>query len=272
MSDVSLDTPELARFYDKISDAQFRSGLSLIERLGVKGGESVLDVGCGTGRLSMKASEKVGVAGSVTGLDPSPHRIEIAQGKLNLDPRGNVRFMIGEAEDLDRFPQASFDVVYYSSVFHWLSDRTKALEAAHRVLKPGGRVGITTPSPDGFTRELRAMIRKILAGPQYAARGRGVKAKGVLITAEELESLFENTRFTRLRLEVEERRSFHQSASEVMAFYEASSFGNLLSFLPEGMRDRMTRDLIDELEKKRTADGIEIISRTIFATAEKESS
>ena len=271
MSDVSLDTPELARFYDRISEAQFRSGLSLIDRLGVKGGESVLDVGCGTGRLALKVSEMVGAAGSVTGLDPSHHRIEIAQEKLSIT-RSNIRFMIGEAEDLDRFPQASFDVVYYSSVFHWLSDRTKALEAAHRVLKPGGRVGITTPSPDGFPRELRAMIRKILAGAQYAVRERSVKAKSVLITAEELESLFENTRFTRLRLEVEERRSFHQSAREVMAFYEASSVGNLLSFLPEGMRDRMTRDIIDELEKKRTADGIEIISRTIFATAEKESS
>jgi len=93
------------------------------------------------------------------------------------------------------------------------------------------------------------MVRKVLAGPQYASRERGVKAKSVLITAEELESLFENTRFTRLRLEVEERRSFHQSAREVMAFYEASSFGNPLSFLPEGMRYRMTRDIIDLVHK-----------------------
>lgn len=270
MSDVALDTPELARFYDRISDAQFQLGLSLIDRLGVKGGESVLDVGCGTGRLALKVSEIVGANGSVTGIDPSPHRIEIAREKLNFDPRSNVHFTIGEAEDLDLFPEASLDVVYYSSVFHWISGRAKALEEAYRVLKPGGRVGITTPSPDGFPRELRTMIRKIMAGTEYASRDRGIKSQSVLITADELEALFRSTRFANLRLEVGERRSFHQSAWEVIAFYEASSFGNLLSFLPAGMRDRMTGDIINELEKKRTADGIEIVSRTIFATAEKD--
>ncbi len=82
MNSVMRDGPELARLYDRISDLQFEGGKKLVAMMGVKKGDAVLDVGCGTGRLAVHLAGIVGPSGSVTGIDPSPHRISIAEEKL----------------------------------------------------------------------------------------------------------------------------------------------------------------------------------------------
>jgi ubiquinone/menaquinone biosynthesis C-methylase UbiE len=267
MSDVTLDTPELAHHYDFISDAQFISGLSLVGRMGVKEGDMVLDVGCGTGRLAIEVATMVGPSGFVTGIDPSPHRVKIAREKLSH--HSNIEFKVGKGEDLGAFSGDAFDNLYYSSVFHWIADKENALAEAYRVLKPGGRIGITMPSPDGISRLLRAIILRIIAGPPYADHVRDMKSKSVLITQEYLSALITRAGFTDLDVEVREKRFFQASAEGLIEFYSASSFGNFLNFIPENLRDDMKQEIVKELEKERTADGIELVSRTIFAMAKK---
>ncbi|MGD0817774.1 MAG: methyltransferase domain-containing protein [Methanomassiliicoccales archaeon] len=269
MSDVTLDTPELAHNYDRISEAQFLLGRSLIEKMGVKEGEAWLDIGCGTGRLTLKVSEMVGPSGSVVGLDPSPHRIKIANEKLSNHQYTNVKFMVGVGEDLGVFPEATFDGAYFSSVFHWFLEKEKALAEAYRVLKPGGWIGITMPAPDGLSKVIRTATLKVISRPPYADHVKGSSRRSMLITRERLELLFGQTQFIDLEVEVKERRLFQHSASELMEFYSASAFGNFLSFMPEGIRDDLKQEIVKELKKEITVDGIELVSRTIFAVAKK---
>jgi len=133
------DTPRLAETYHRISDAQFSGGQKLVEMLGVKAGDRVLDVGCGTGRLARWIAECVGPDGSVAGIDPLADRIAVARENC----RG-IRFEIGGAEDLGCFADASFDFVCLNAVFHWIQDKPRALAEIQRVLRPGGRLGGTT--------------------------------------------------------------------------------------------------------------------------------
>src|SRR6187551_777044 len=64
---LSLDTPELARHYESVSvDRQFEAGKLLIERLAVRSGERVFDVGCGTGLLAEYVAQLVGANGQVS--------------------------------------------------------------------------------------------------------------------------------------------------------------------------------------------------------------
>ena len=235
--------------------------------MGVKEGEVVLDVGCGTGRLASKVSEIVGPSGFVRGLDPSPHRIKIARDKWS--DRANIEFIVGVGEELGPFSNASFDCVYYSSVFHWVKDKKKALAEAFRVLKPGGRIGITTPSPDGISKVLRAITLKIVSKPPYAEHIKGERTGSVLMTREKLGTLLAETGYTDLDVEIRERKIFHQSAEGLLEFYTASSFGNFLSFMPEQLREGLKQDMVKELEKERTSEGIELVSKTIFAIAKK---
>jgi arsenite methyltransferase len=269
MSNVTQDTPEMALFYDRISEAQFILGRSLIEKMGVKKDDTLLDVGCGTGRLALTASEMVGPLGRVEGLDPSPHRIKIALEKLSEDRYVNVHFMVGTGEDLGHFAEATFDGVYYSSVFHWIADKEKSLAEAYRVLKAGGRIGITMPDPDGLSKVLRTPIRKIVSRPPFSEHVKRIPIRSVLITKETLESLFTSTQFIGLKMEVKERRMFHRSASGLMEFYNASSFGNFLDFVPENLRAELKQEIIKELEMEMKSDGLELVSKTIFAIAQK---
>ena len=87
---LSLDTEDLAQRYDRISaDRQFRGGQEMLRELVLNPGETVLDIGCGTGMLAEYAASLVGPAGSVVGIDPLPLRIEIAKKRVapNLTSR-----------------------------------------------------------------------------------------------------------------------------------------------------------------------------------------
>src|SRR5215831_12166469 len=147
MSTVSLtlDTQELAHHYEQVSAAhQFKAGQMLIEKLAVAPGEHVLDVGCGTGLLAEYVAGLVDPTGSVVGIDPLPLRVALARQK----EKSNLSFRVGTADDLHDFDKASFDVVYLNAVLHWLPDKLGPLREIYRVLKKGGRLGISTGPKD----------------------------------------------------------------------------------------------------------------------------
>ncbi len=108
----------------------------------MQAGEQVLDVGCGTGTLAMEVQSRVGRAGRVAGVDPSPQQIARARSKA---ARRNVpiEFQIGVIEQL-AFPDQTFDVVLSTLMMHHLPTNLKrqGLAEIARVLKPGGRLVI----------------------------------------------------------------------------------------------------------------------------------
>jgi ubiquinone/menaquinone biosynthesis C-methylase UbiE len=111
-----------------------------LEAAGITAGEQVLDVGCGTGTLTLAAKSRVGAKGSVRGVDASPEMI--ARARTKAEQGGvPVTFEIAQAQSLP-FPDATFDVALCSLALHHLSGdaRGKALAEMRRVLKPDGRI------------------------------------------------------------------------------------------------------------------------------------
>jgi ubiquinone/menaquinone biosynthesis C-methylase UbiE len=110
----------------------------IIRMAKVKSGDRVLDVGCGSGNLTLTAKRYAGPAGSVHGIDASPEMIEVARKKAKQTGI-NVLFDVGLIETLP-FPEAMFDVVLSRLVIHHLPDELKRQGFAEmfRVLKPGG--------------------------------------------------------------------------------------------------------------------------------------
>jgi len=138
------DSPELAVAYDEVGIRQFEQGKLLISSLNIAEGECVLDIGAGTGRLAAYVAGIVGPCGRTVAIDPLPLRIEIAKTKAD----GNFEARVGRAEDLCEFSNETFDVVYLNSVFHWVEDKPRALAEILRVLRPGGRLGMSSHDPD----------------------------------------------------------------------------------------------------------------------------
>lgn len=111
----------------------------LIERAAIAPGHDVLEIGCGTGNLAQLIKRRYPTA-TMIGLDPDPRALQLAKHKA--DRRGvEIRFDQGFAGELP-YPDASFDRVVSSLMFHHLDDDEKvaALREVRRVLRPGGEL------------------------------------------------------------------------------------------------------------------------------------
>jgi ubiquinone/menaquinone biosynthesis C-methylase UbiE len=140
---------------------------------GVKPGESVLEVGCATGTLTLAAKRQVGESGRVFGIDVIPGMIEASQRKAaqaNVD----AAFQLGSIDDIP-FPADQFDSVMCSFMIFHMSEavRCRGIAEIYRVLKPGGRLIVldfampTNPLPRAivkllFGRMMQHDLRELL--------------------------------------------------------------------------------------------------------------
>lgn len=139
-------------------ERRFRERLLALAHL--QAGESVLDVGCGTGTLAIAAKRAVGEMGEVFGVDPSPEMVARARGKAQKQG-ARVTFAEGVAESLP-FPDGRFDVVVNTVMLHHLpkDERQQAVREMKRVLKPNGRGRVLAVDFDGGTRH-RGLIARL---------------------------------------------------------------------------------------------------------------
>jgi ubiquinone/menaquinone biosynthesis C-methylase UbiE len=139
----------------------------------------LLDCGCGVGSITAGLAEAV-ASGEVIGIDLQSAQLERARALAAKRGVGNVRFEVGSAYELP-FPDASFDAAFAHTLLMHLSDPLKALQQMHRVLKPGGVIGIADddwgsvladPPAPVLTRIFPLILKAIEhhGGQPYAAR------------------------------------------------------------------------------------------------------
>jgi ubiquinone/menaquinone biosynthesis C-methylase UbiE len=251
----SHDSAQLAETYDRLSDSQFEGGKLLVDRMGVGRGERVLDVGCGTGRLARWIAERIAPGGHVVGIDPLVDRITLARSR----PVAGLSFDVGQAEDLSAFADGSFDAVCMSAVLHWVSDKPKALAQVRRVLRPGGRLGVTTvPRETMGASTVTQVCGPVLGRAPYAEKvdlsALALASRGH--TTSELISMVLESGLELAELHVVKRTRTHPSGEDAVDFIESSSFGNFLRMVPEELRPSLRADLVAAFEARKGPDGI----------------
>ena len=105
-------------------------------------GETVLDLGSGGGIDVLLSARRVGPAGKAYGLDMTDEMLELARRNAREAGVDNVEFLKGVIEEIP-LPDESVDVVISNCVVNLSADKGRVLREAARVLRPGGRIGIT---------------------------------------------------------------------------------------------------------------------------------
>jgi SAM-dependent methyltransferase len=138
----------------------------LVRFAGVRSGESVLDIGTGTGVVAITARLR---GARVTGIDLTPELLDQARENAAIGEVADIDWQEGDVESL-QFPDASFDVVL-SQFGHMFAPRPEvATREMLRVLKPGGTIAFATWPPEQLDGRLSALATKYVPWPSDVAR------------------------------------------------------------------------------------------------------
>jgi len=141
-------------------------GEALVEACRIAPGDRVLDIAAGTGNAAIPAA----LAGAeVTASDLTPELLEIGQAHAEEAGADSVTWRVADAEALP-FDDAAFDVVMSTVGIMFAPFHEKAASELLRVVRPGGRIGLASWTPEGFIGQMFATMKPFMAPPPQGAQ------------------------------------------------------------------------------------------------------
>jgi trans-aconitate 2-methyltransferase len=150
--------------YDRISGPMERLGLETLDRLPLRGDETVLDAGCGSGRVTAALLERL-PRGHVIGVDGAPSMIDAARERLGERP--DLELHVGDLTELD-LGDVRVDAVLSTATFHWIADHDTLFRRLHAALRPGGRF-VAQCGGAGNIATIHAAAAEVAAEEPFAA-------------------------------------------------------------------------------------------------------
>jgi trans-aconitate 2-methyltransferase len=146
--------------YDRISGPMEALGRQVLARLELRGDETVLDAGCGSGRVTEALIERL-PEGKVIAVDASSSMAQAARERLGA--QADVRVL----DLLDLELQTPVDAVLSTATFHWIADHQRLFARLHAALRPGGQL-VVQCGGEGNIDQLRGVANEVLARAPYA--------------------------------------------------------------------------------------------------------
>lgn len=156
--------------YDRISSIQQGWGAEVLDRLPLRGDETVLDAGCGSGRITEMIAARV-PRGRVIALDASPSMVATARERLGGEREG-AAVEVRQGDLLELELEEPVDAVLSTATFHWIPDHERLFARMRAALGPGGRF-VAQCGGKGNIDGLRGQAREVLSHEPYASHFEG---------------------------------------------------------------------------------------------------
>src|SRR5262245_42875064 len=150
--------------YHRLGNPQLEWALRVLDRLPLHGDETVLDAGCGSGRVTEKLLERL-PRGRVIAVDASNNMLDAAREYLAPHFGDRVRFVHADLQTLDLEQDA--DVVFSTATLHWVLDHDRLFPRLFAALAPGGRLHAQCGGGDNVLR-IRERTAEILGRAPFA--------------------------------------------------------------------------------------------------------
>jgi trans-aconitate 2-methyltransferase len=236
-----------ARTYDRVSEPQLAWGLEVLERLELRGDETVLDAGCGSGRVTLELLERL-PRGRVVAVDASAAMVEQARAAL----RDRAEVLRANLVDL-RLPEP-VDAILSTAVFHWIPDHARLFAALHAALRPGGRLEAQCGGA-GNIEAVHAELHVVCAEPRWAPHFVGWAGPWNFATPDETAQRLAAAGFEAIDCRLE-RRPVHPPEPE--EFLRTVCLGHHLERLPEHERPAFVRAVSERLGPRPELDYVRL--------------
>lgn len=251
--------------YDS-SDWHVQIARKLVDFSNVQSGAQVLDICTGTGMVALYAASKVGPNGSVLGVDISSGMLDQAIANAMAAGISNASFEMGDGEHLGYAPD-SFDYIFCSSAFIWMTDLLAALLSWKELLKPNGRLGFHAFSENAFVEGVVAQSVLSRYGVSYLMS----KQTG---TVEKCHALLKHAGYRNIHIEVEIASAYVSLDKAKRAWVSAShpapgQYPHPLTELTPTQLSAAQEQYEQELERRNTENGILNDMTTFYVFGEK---
>ena len=221
-----------ARVYDRVSGPQVAMAGPVLARLALRGDETVLDAGCGSGRVTRMLVERL-PRGRVIAADAAPSMVKAARAALGDE----VTVIQADLAELELDEQV--DAVFSNAVFHWIPDHEALFARMHAALRPGGRM-VAQCGGAGNVERFHAVAAEVGEREPYAAHLAGWQGPWNFAAPDQTHRRLERAGFEEIQVWLEP----HPAVPEHIEDYlRTVCLGHHVGRLPEELRDAYVRDV-----------------------------
>ena len=236
-----------AATYHRVAEPQEEWGTGVLARLELEGDETVLDAGCGTGRMTKHLLERV-PQGRVIGVDASSAMIEHA--RENLGDAADLRVVNLLDLDLD----GEVDAIFSNATFHWVIDHERLFARLFAALRPGGAIEAQCGGAGNIAETENAIVN-LEGDERFAPYLRTLPSPWYFASVGDTEGRLERAGFESVRCW---REDAPVQPEDPRAFVSASVVGTHLERLPRDLHGAFLDALLESLPRPLTLDYVRL--------------